>query len=223
MKADSEGASAREQAGQKRAFPASRLWLLLKENLSLHTFGLRLSGPGKSGRGPTEKLMTIFAEDDTLAGGCESCFPLLERAAEAVSAHFGLPKQTELEVNFYDAETMREINDSTRGVDAVTDVLSYPALFFERPGEIAADLNPDGINPESGNFMLGGVLLCRQKIEEQAKEYGHSFERELCYLFVHGCLHLLGFDHMEEADKAAMRREEKAVMADLGLPDGEDA
>ena len=68
--------------------------------------------------------MTIFAEDDTLAGGCESCFPLLERAAEAVSAHFGLPKQTELEVNFYDAETMREINDSTRGVDAVTDVLS---------------------------------------------------------------------------------------------------
>lgn len=166
--------------------------------------------------------MTIFAEDDTLAGGCERYFPLLERAADAVAARFGLPETVELEVNFYDEEAMREVNGDTRGIHEVTDVLSYPALTFEQPGKLDAGLNGDGINPESGNFMLGNILLCRQRIEEQAREYGHSFERELCYLFVHGCLHLVGFDHMVEEDKKEMRKEEKAIMKELGLEERED-
>jgi probable rRNA maturation factor len=71
--------------------------------------------------------------------------------------------------------------------------------------------------PEFGELCLGDVVICLDKVEEQAKEFGHSFERELIYLFVHSLLHLLGYDHMEEDEKQEMRQREEAVMSAIDL------
>ena len=104
-----------------------------------------------------------------------------------------------LTVTVTDNENIREINREQRGIDKPTDVLSFPMLFFQEP--------------ETNQVMLGDLLISHEKIEEQAKEYGHSIERELCYLTLHGILHLFGYDHMMEEDKKRMRRREEEILA----------
>ena len=101
-----------------------------------------------------------------------------------------------------DKEEIKNLNRDYRGVDSVTDVLSFP--LFERY-EI----------PEFG--MLGDIVICSDKVLEQAEEFGHSYERELLYLTVHSTLHILGYDHIEEEDKKEMRKIEKEVMRILGV------
>jgi probable rRNA maturation factor len=101
-----------------------------------------------------------------------------------------------------DAE-IRELNRVHRGIDKVTDVLSFPM--------------PMETDRETGRVFLGDILLSINRAKKQAEEYGHSLERELAYLTVHGALHLLGYDHMTEAEKAAMREKEEYIMERMGL------
>ena len=100
---------------------------------------------------------------------------------------------------------IRELNRDYRNMDSVTDVLSFPQ--FEQPADM----------PEEGEICLGDVVICKEQAERQAEEFGHSFEREIIYLFTHSVLHLLGYDHMTEEDKAGMRAKEEAVMNYLGI------
>ena len=113
--------------------------------------------------------------------------------------------RSEISVTFVDMEEIHQLNLDYRGVDSPTDVLSFPQFD---------DLND---LPEDGEIALGDVVICKQKAEEQAEEFGHSFEREIMYLFVHSVLHLLGYDHMDEDEKKIMRRREEEVMAELGI------
>lgn len=108
----------------------------------------------------------------------------------------------EISYSIVDKEEIKNLNRDYRGVDSVTDVLSFP--LFERY-EI----------PEFG--MLGDIVICSDKVLEQAEEFGHSYERELLYLTVHSTLHILGYDHIEEEDKKEMRKIEKEVMRILGV------
>ena len=108
------------------------------------------------------------------------------------------------------------MNRELRSVDAVTDVLSFPSLdgiygkkFLKK--EFTADWD------ENGNLFIGSIAICVKRAEEQAREYGHSVKRELCYLAVHGICHLLGYDHMNDADKSAMREKEEKVLNKLGI------
>ena len=96
-------------------------------------------------------------------------------------------------------------NRDYRDTDKVTDVLSFPQFD---------DLND---LPEVGEICLGDVVICKEKAMQQAEEFGHTFEREIIYLFTHSVLHLLGYDHMEEADKKEMRGREEQVMSYLGI------
>ena len=107
---------------------------------------------------------------------------------------------------FFSARTHR-LNSEYRGIDRVTDVLSFPQ-FAALVDEV----------PEVGEICLGDVVICKDKAEAQAEEFGHSFERELVYLFVHSVLHLLGYDHEEENDKKIMRQREEEIMAYMELP-----
>lgn len=118
-----------------------------------------------------------------------------------------------VELVFNNDENMQNLNRETRGVDSVTDVLSYPSLEGIK-GKI---LRPEDCKTElEGKYIfMGSVVLCNDKIRAQAKEYGHSFERERDYLLIHGLLHLFGYDHMESDDKAEMRLKEKEIMAIL--------
>lgn len=120
------------------------------------------------------------------------------------------------EVVLVGEEEIRRLNRGTRGVDAVTDVLSFPALDGIKGKKLQKKAFPADID-EEGNLFLGSIAICVKRAKEQAEEYGHSFERELNYLLTHGLFHLLGYDHMTDTDKAEMRGREERVMNKLGL------
>ncbi len=113
--------------------------------------------------------------------------------------------RTTVSVTFVSNEEIRELNKVYRSVDSVTDVLSFPQ--YEDLSEI----------PDEGEICLGDVVICTEQALLQADEYGHSKDRELVYLFVHSICHLLGYDHMEEADKEEMRKLEEEIMQKLDL------
>lgn len=109
---------------------------------------------------------------------------------------------------------IHRVNLDMRGVDAPTDVLSFP-MFELQPGDKPG---PDDTDPASGLAPLGDMCISLERVHAQAKEYGHSNRRELAYLAVHSVLHLLGYDHLDEGPmKAQMRAREDAIMAELGL------
>lgn len=104
-------------------------------------------------------------------------------------------------------EEIQELNAEYRNIDKETDVLSFPMLEFPE--------DEDMLTYETGiPVMLGDIVISTTRAAEQAEAYGHSLEREICYLSVHSVLHLLGYDHMEEDEKRVMRAREKAIMGD---------
>ncbi len=140
--------------------------------------------------------------------------------AAALEEAFGgfIPSDTPtaVEVVFVDGEEIRRLNAQQRGVDAVTDVLSFPSLDGIRGRALKKGDFPYEID-EEGNLFLGSVVICRERAQEQAEEYNHSYERELHYLLVHGVLHCLGYDHMNEADKSQMRAAEEEILSKVGV------
>jgi len=113
-------------------------------------------------------------------------------------------------------EEIRTLNREQRQIDRVTDVLSFPSMELTAGEDIFADEHGEVID-EEGRIFIGSVVVCDKRAREQAEEYGHSYERELCYLTVHGVLHCLGYDHETEEKKRAMREKEEWVMNKLGL------
>ena len=107
-------------------------------------------------------------------------------------------------------EVIKEANKKYRNIDKPTDVLSFP--MFER--EEVKELIKNSYDVED---VLGDLIISIPKVKEQAVEYGHSFERELAYMVVHGFYHLMGYDHMEEDDKKEMRQKEDEVLNKLGI------
>ena len=132
---------------------------------------------------------------------------LIRRACIAVLRNEKFKGSAEVSVTFVDNEEIRKLNAKYRDKDAVTDVLSFP-------------MGEDGVydkNLKTGASILGDVVISMQKAVEQADEFGHSIEREVCYLTVHSMLHLLGYDHMAPVEKRVMRFKEESVMTLIGL------
>ena len=130
--------------------------------------------------------------------------------ADAVYVETAQREALSAELVFAGEAEIRRLNRETRAVDRVTDVLSYPTLDGIRGKTLK--LRDFPFDAEEGTLMVGSVVICRA----QAEEYGHSEEREITYLLIHGLLHLLGYDHMTEEDKREMRALEKRVLARLG-------
>lgn len=114
-------------------------------------------------------------------------------------------------------EEIRALNREYRGIDSPTDVLSFPLLEPEAPGAVIEPGRAGGIAPAGEPVALGDIVISLPRAIEQAREYGHSLERELAFLTVHGTLHLLGYDHVTQELEAAMRAREEAILASLGL------
>ena len=147
----------------------------------------------------------------------ESEARLIRLAAKAAHARFDYPFDGEVSVTVTDDGGIRAYNRQFRDVDSATDVLSFPLNDFYRgePREALEEL----LDPTTGRVPLGDMILSLERAQAQAAEFGHSAARECAYLTVHSMLHLLGFDHVDEGEeKAAMRREEEAILAVLGLP-----
>ena len=108
-----------------------------------------------------------------------------------------------------DNKNIQEINKAQRDVDSPTDVLSFPGYEKEEWNEVK--------KREDEVIYIGDIVVSKEKIGEQAKEYNTGFEREFCYLIAHGMLHLMGYDHMNEEDKKVMREKEEEIMKKLNL------
>ncbi len=154
----------------------------------------------------------IFSAD--VPGVDEGLCPLLKEAICTALDAEGVEAPCEIDVLLTDNAGIHQINLDTRGVDAPTDVLSFP-MFDLTPGDKPSRADAD---PATGLVPLGDMCLSLERAAAQAEEYGHSSRRELAYLAVHSVLHLLGYDHLDEGPmKAQMRSREEAVMAELGL------
>ena len=139
---------------------------------------------------------------------------LIRRAIRTALAAEGIDFPCEIDVSVTDNGGIHALNLEMRGVDAATDVLSFPS-FALTPGELPG---PEDADPATGLVPLGDMVLSLERVRTQAKEYGHSNRRELAYLVVHSVLHLLGYDHLDEGpQKARMRAREEAIMAEIGL------
>ena len=149
---------------------------------------------------------------------CEEGFPA-ENAAAVERAMQGFVKTDvtlAVELLFVDGEEIQRLNKETRNIDKVTDVLSYPTLDGIKGEALSATEYPYDVN-EDGELLIGSIVICCERAKEQAEEYGHSYERELHYLLVHGIMHCLGYDHIEEDERAEMREKEEYILSKLGI------
>lgn len=153
---------------------------------------------------------------DAEVDGAQPYAGLLRRVIPAALAAEGVDFPWEVDVLFTDDAGIRAINREQRGIDASTDVLSFP-MFQLTPGAPPA---PDEVeaDPGTGLVPLGDMVISLERARAQGEEYGHGTQREVAYLAVHSVLHLLGYDHLDEGPmKAQMRAREEAILGALGL------
>ncbi|MDF3003310.1 MAG: ybeY [Bacillota bacterium] len=148
--------------------------------------------------------MNLIFSDERMPG--QTVIDHMIQAAELCVKEEGVdPDRVEISVTFVSTEEIHELNRVYRDKDSVTDVLSFPQY------ETVSEMHQAGV------ICLGDVVICPEQALLQADEFGHSGERELVYLFVHSVFHLLGYDHIEEEDKAEMRAQEEKIMNLIGL------
>lgn len=165
--------------------------------------------------------MTFYIEFDE---GVENDFPfeagqLVEQLAKAVLEAEGCACEVCINMLVTDNERIREYNRDYRKIDKATDVLSFPNLDFDAPGnfEIEKDREADYYDPDTGELVLGDIILSAEKVREQAEEYGNSLRREFAFLVTHSLLHLCGYDHMEETEAGVMEAKQEAILSGLGI------
>ena len=131
----------------------------------------------------------------------------------------GCPFEVEIDLLLTTNEEIHKINLEYREMDRPTDVLSFPLVDYETPGDFsyAEEHDTEYFNPESGELMLGDIILSVDKIIEQAESYGHSVKREFAFLIAHSMFHLMGYDHMEAEEAKIMEENQEAVLAALEI------
>lgn len=163
--------------------------------------------------------MTIHIEEEVKVPFSFDYNALIEKVINASLDYVECPYETEVNVLLTDNAAIHEINLENREVDAPTDVLSFPNAEYETPADFDTleDEQPEVFHPESGELMLGDIVISVEKVQAQAKEYGHSEERELGFLIAHSILHLCGFDHMEENEREVMEQKQREIMDTIAL------
>ncbi|HJC46987.1 MAG TPA: rRNA maturation RNase YbeY [Candidatus Lachnoclostridium pullistercoris] len=143
---------------------------------------------------------------------------IIRDVIEEAMDYEGCPYEAEVSVVLTDNEAIREINRDYRQIDRATDVLSFPMVDYERPADFDGleEHAEDYFNPETGELMLGDIIVSVDKVEEQAEKYGHSQERELAFLVAHSMLHLFGYDHMEEDERLVMEKKQAEILERKG-------
>lgn len=131
---------------------------------------------------------------------------IIRKVCDEVARVYGLQEEEEISVLLCDNQKIHEINREYRHMDRPTDVISFALNEGERYEDDYEE-----------SLLLGDMIISLERTEEQARSYGHSFERELAYLTTHSCLHILGYDHMTDEDKSEMRAEEEHILGNLGI------
>lgn len=139
----------------------------------------------------------------------------------------GCPYETEVDIVLVDDLAIREFNNENRGIDSSTDVLSFPMIDFREPADFSslesmevkdefAYMADDVFNPDTGELLLGDIVISIDHCLLQADEYGHDIRREFAFLIAHSMLHLMGYDHMTPEDAACMEKKQEAILTKLG-------
>lgn len=142
-----------------------------------------------------------------------------EKVINAALDYIQCPYETEVSLLLTGDQEIREMNRLHREIDRATDVLSFPMIEYNNPGDFSElDENSDDLfNPESGELMLGDIVISVDHVFLQANEYGHSVMREYAFLIVHSMLHLFGFDHIKEDERAVMEQKQREIMEILQI------
>lgn len=132
--------------------------------------------------------------------------------------YVGCPYDTEVNVLLTDNEGIHQINLDMREINSPTDVLSFPMCDFDTPADFSGleETPEEYFNPDTGELMLGDIVISVDKVKEQAEKYGHSQTRELAFLVAHSMLHLSGFDHMEEDERLLMEEKQREILERRG-------
>ena len=142
----------------------------------------------------------------------------IKKVLETGLEYLGQPtKQLEVSLSFVGEDEIRELNKEYRDTDKVTDVLSFPTVENPDRGVIDLASHASDLNPETWLLNLGDIIICLPRAKQQAKEYGHSLKREVAFLSLHSLLHLLGYDHMNQADEEQMTAVQNAVLDKLNI------
>lgn len=163
--------------------------------------------------------MTSFVENESGITFDFDIEALVQEIADKVLMLEQCPYEAQINLLITDNEGIRELNRDFRQLDVPTDVLSFPTIPFEKESDFAMvdDREADFFDPDSGELLLGDIMISAEKVKEQALKYGHSEKREFGFLVAHSLLHLCGYDHMEPEEAARMESKQKKALEELGI------
>ena len=163
--------------------------------------------------------MSLFFENTTDIDFEFNEEDLIHKLLAHTMDNLNCPYEVSVDVTVVDEDEIQRLNREFREIDRVTDVLSFPMNEFDAEGVFEGEAFEASMetDPETGELLLGDVILCAAKVKAQAEEYGHSEEREFAFLVVHSLLHLCGFDHIEDADRERMEAKQSEILDDLKL------
>ena len=144
---------------------------------------------------------------------------LAKEVVDFAISHEDFPYEAEVNLTLTDNDGIQEINRAYREIDAPTDVLSFPMLSYEEAGDFSAleDGYEDNFNPDTGEIMLGDIIISIDRVKEQADAYGHSERREFAFLILHSMLHLFGYDHMTPEEAAEMEGKQHQILEEMNI------
>ena len=159
--------------------------------------------------------MTIDFEYESNIDLGLDCYAIAEEVISASLDYMNCPYEAQVNLLITNNEEIHQINLEQRQIDRPTDVLSFPMVEYETPGDfeiLEEDEYMDCFEPDSGELMLGDIVISADKVLEQAEEYGHSVKREYAFLITHSMLHLMGYDHMTEEEAKEMERLQEEIL-----------
>ena len=167
--------------------------------------------------------MFFYVDNEVSASFDFDIEEIAKKVSQAVLDSEGCTHEVEISLIITDDEGIHEMNRDFRGIDRPTDVLSFPNVSYDEPGDFSVmdgEQNVDLLNPDTGNIIFGDIVINEARVRSQAVEYGHSEMREFAFLVAHSMLHLCGYDHMEEDEAAVMEKKQKDVLDKLGITRG---
>lgn len=162
-------------------------------------------------------MTLLFEEEGDLTLPLD-CKEIAEAVIDAALDYVGCPYETEINLLLTMNEQIQEMNANFRNIDRATDVLSFPMVDYDTPGEFDfLEERDDCFHPETGELILGDIVISKEKVISQAEEFGHSIKREYAFLIAHSMLHLSGYDHMEDEERNEMERMQRELMEKLNI------
>jgi len=162
-------------------------------------------------------MTLLFEEEGELTLPLE-CKEIAEAVIDAALDYVGCPYEAEINLLLTMNDQIQEMNANFRNIDRATDVLSFPMIDYDTPGDFDfLEERDDCFHPETGELILGDIVISKEKVFSQAEEFGHSLKREYAFLIAHSMLHLSGYDHMEEEERNEMERMQRELMEKLNI------